>query len=641
MLLLTILILGGFSNSLAQNNLSDSLVFSLNDTKVHKTEFLNQYQKNSQNNFENDKLSIEEYAEMYLRFKLKVVAAKEKGLDTLPKFLNEFGRYRKQLADKYISNGKVTEQLVQETYHRMTNEVNASHILISLKPNATPEDTLEAYNTAIDVLKKIENGESFEDLALKYSKDPSAKINKGHLGWFKAYKMVYPFESAVYNIEVNEVSQPVKTQFGYHLIKKNDERPSRGSLEVAHIMKNLQSQDSSYNAKTEIQKIYQKLQNGEKFEDLAKQFSDHKPTASNGGKLSAFSVGQLNSTQFEEVAFSLNKNNPISKPFKTKFGWHIVKYIDEIPVKPLEEIKTDIVKKIKTSDRSKKLIENIKKDLMNQYQVEINYELLSTIEDRIDESILKFKWQYKEEETDKNEWILKIDTKKYNLNQFLEHIEKQQRSLTENTLNQKINTAIDNFTYAKLIEVHNQNLEEVSPEFAAEIQTYYEGLLLFEVMEQHIWNPTKEDTLAQKKYFEKHKSSFVSPTKINALLASSSTKKEAKKIKRKMDDVPINVLRKQFPNAIFKTLNETEISDTSLPSNVDLKSNNPELYQHNNQYVVLDISKIFPSKPLKFEEVRGQVISNLQKNREDEWIAQLKEKYDIVINQKLIKTIQF
>ncbi|QTY26016.1 peptidylprolyl isomerase [Flavobacterium sp. CS20] len=554
--------------------------------------------------------------------------------------MNEFERYRKQLADKYISNGKVTEQLVQETYHRMTNEVNASHILIAIKPNATPEDTLKAYNTAIDILKKIENGQSFEDLALKYSNDPSARVNKGNLGWFKAFKMVYPFENAVYNLKINEVSYPVRTQFGYHLIKKNDERPSRGKLEVAHIMKNLQSQDSSYNAKAEIQKLYQKLQNGEKFEDLAKQFSDHKPTASNGGKLLPFSVGQLNSAKFEDVAFSLNQNNPMSKPFKTQFGWHIVKYIDEIPVKPLEEIKTDIVKKIKTSDRSKKLIENIKKDLMNQYEVSINYELLSTIEDRIDESILKFKWKYKEKETDKNEWILKIDTTEYRLNKFLEYIEKHQRSLTENTINQKINTAIDKFSYAKLIEFHNQNLEEVSPEFLAEIKTYYEGLLLFEVMEQNIWNPTKEDTLAQKEYFKKHRSNFVSPIKINAVLASSSSKKEAKQIKRNMNNDPINVLRQQFPNAIFKTLNETEINDSSLPKNIDLKVNKPKLYQHNNQYVVLYISKIHSSKPLKFKEVRGQIISDLQKEREDEWIAELREKHDIKINQKLIKSIQ-
>lgn len=634
------LVLGSFTKSISQNNLSDSLVFSINENKVYQSEFINQYKKNSQSNFEDDSLSPEDYAEMYLHFKLKVAAAKEEGLDTLPEFLKEFERYRKQLADKYISNGKVTEQLVQETYYRMTNEINASHILISLKPNATPDDTLKAYNTAIDILKKIETGASFADLAIKYSNDPSANINQGDLGWFKAYKMVYPFESAAYNLEIDEVSHPVRTQFGYHLIKKNDQRPSRGKLKVAHIMKDLKSKDSTYNAESEIQKLYQKLQNGEKFEDLAKQFSDHKPTASKGGILSPFSVGQLNSSKFENIAFTLDTNNPLSKPFKTKFGWHIVKYIDETPVKPLDEIKSEIIRKIKTSDRSKKLIENIKKDLTNQYEVVTNYEILSTLEDRLNDSILKYKWRYNQDIEDDNQWILKIEDKRYTLKAFLEYIEKQQRSFKSSTINEKINDAIDKFTYAKLIAVHNRNLENVSPEFASEIKTYFEGLLLFEVMEQKIWNPVKEDTLGQKEYYKNHQSNFVSSVKINAVMASSSSKKDAKKIKKTIQNKPINVLRKEFPDSIFKTLNNISINDPILPENFKLKANKVKLYHYNSQYTCLDIKEVIPSRVLQFNEVRGKVISELQKEKEKKWIAQLKQKYDIKVNHRLIKSLQ-
>lgn len=638
--ILLLLILGSFTKSISQNRISDSIVFSIDDIKIYNSEFIKQYNRNSQSSFQDDSLSLEDYAEMYLRFKLKVVYAKEKGLDTMPEFLNEFERYRKQLADKYISNGKVTEKLVNETYHRMTNEVNASHILISLKPNHTPEDTLKAYNTAIDILKKIESGESFDVLAKKYSDDPSAKQNKGDLGWFKAYRMVYPFESEAYNLEINEVSHPVRTKFGYHLIKKNDQRPSRGKLEVAHIMKGLKSKDSSYNAETEIQKLNQRLENGERFENLAKQFSDHKPTASNGGNLAPFSIGQLNSPKFEEIAFSLNKKNTLSKPFKTKFGWHIVKYIDETPVKPLKEIKTEIVRKIKTSDRSKKLIENIKKDLMNQYEVEINYEMLSTLETRFNDSILRYKWRYKINKEDESQWILNVDKNEYSLKEFLEYIEKNQRSFKATSINQKINDAIDKFTYAKLISVHNQNLENVSPEFAGEVKTYFEGLLLFDIMEQNIWEPTKKDTLAQKEYYKNNQEHFVSSTKINAIMASSSSKREAKKIKKVINDKPINVLRKEFPDAIFRTLENTEINNSILPENLELETDKQNLYHYNNQYTCLHINEIIPAKTLKFDEVRGRVISELQKQKEDKWIAQLKEKYDININYDLIQSLR-
>lgn len=639
-LFIVILVLNSLTIISAQNKSSDSIIFSIDDEVVYKSEFLSQYEKNNNSNYQNDSLSLSDYAELYLKFKLKVKAAKDKGFDTLPKFVKEYESYRKQLADKHISNGKVTDEMVQDIYHRMTNEVNASHILLNLEEDAAPADTLETYNTAIDLLKKIDEGENFQELAMKYSKDPSARMNKGSLGWFKAYKMVYPFETAAYALEVGEVSHPVRTQFGYHLIKKNDERPSKGKLIVAHIMKNLKSQDSTYNAEKEINQIYQKVKDGEDFSDLAKQFSDHNPTASNGGKLSPFSVGDINSQEFGNVAFSLDKNDSISKPFKTQFGWHIVKYIDNIPVEPLDKIKPEVIKRIKTSDRSKRLIKNIKKDLMQKYDASINYEVLSLLENRIDESILKFKWTYDENENDKNEWILKIDEHEFMLDEFLEYIKNQQRSLDGKSISDKINTAIDKFSYAKLIQVHNQNLEKVSPDFSAEIKTYYEGLLLFEIMETQIWKPVQEDSLALKEYYEVNRNDFITKPKIDAILASSKSKKVAKKIKKELKQGQIDVLKQNYPLAIFQTLNDIEIDDTALPKNIILQEDYTKIYNHNGQFICLYIKKVYPSENKKFEEVRGEIINTLQKNKENNWINQLKNKYDIYLNTDLIENLK-
>ena len=633
------LILGSSFSLVAQNFSNDSIIFSIDDEPVFKTELLKQYKKNNFSNFQDDTLSIADYTDLYLNFKLKVKAAKDMGLDTMPDFQREFQSYRKQLADKYISNGKVTENMVKETYHRMTNEVNASHILISLKPNATPSDTLKAYNTAIDILKKIENGASFEVLAKQYSNDPSVKNNKGNMGWFKAYKMVYLFETAAYNLNIDEVSEPVRTQFGYHIIKKNDQRPSRGQMKVAHIMKSFKSQDSTYNAEKEINTIYQKIKNGESFEDLAKQFSDHKASASNGGELSPFSVGQLNSAKFEEVAFNLDNNNIISEPFKTQFGWHIVKYLDEIPVKPLDEIKPQIIQKIKTSNRSKRLIENIKKDLMTHYEVKTNYEILSTLENRINDSILKYKWNYKALKDDKSIWILKIDDHQFMLDEFLNYIQKQQRILKPQDKIGKINMAIDKFTYAKLISIHNQNLEKISPDFANEIKTYYDGLLLFEVMEKTIWKPSQNDSLALLNYYDNHANEFKSKTAIDGILASSSSKKTIKKIKKEIDKAALEDLKVDYPKAIFKTLNNIKIEDSALPKNIKLQTEKPKIYNHNGQFICLIINEIYPSKVLDFNLVKGKVINQLQKQREENWIAELKSKYDVYINKALIQKI--
>lgn len=624
----------------AQLSDSDSIVFRIDKMPVYKSEFIKQYKKNKQSYISDKDLSIEEYVDLYLKFKLKVEAAKKQGLDTVPEFLEEYNGYRKQLADRYISNGKVTEDLVKETYHRLTNEVNVSHILITVKPDATPSDTLEAYNTAIDILKKINNNESFEELALKFSKDPSVRTNKGNVGWFKANKMVYPFETTAYELDINEISNPIRTKFGYHIIKKEGQRRSRGKLKVAHIMKSIKAEDSTYNAENEIQKIYKKLENAGDFENLAKQFSDHKSSALNGGELTPFGVGELNSAKFEQIAFDLNSKNPISKPFKTKFGWHIVKYIDEIPIEPLEKIKEDIIRNIKTSKRSKLLIKNIKDDLMTKYEVHTNYEALSSLIDRVDESIIRSKWEYKSQNNDSQTWILKIEKQNFYLDEFLKYIEKQQRTLEPQNKEGKINTAIDRFAYAKLINYHNFNLENTSPEFAREIKTYFEGLLLFDIMQKKIWKPTQEDSLALKNYYNSHPEKFMSEINIDGLLASSSSKASLKKIKRDIKKDSINILKKKYKEAIFRSLNQTNIEDSALPENLDLNINKPKIYKNNGEYICINITKIYPKKQLEYKNIKGRVIGFLQEEREKKWIEELKQEHDIYVNTDLIKKLE-
>jgi len=634
-----LLIIVTSANAFAQSTSTDSLVFRVDDLKVYKSEFLKQYKKSNTTSFDSEDLSIDEYADMYIDFKLKVKAAIDMGLDTMPEFLNEYNNYRRQLADKFISNGDVTESMVKETYHSMVNEVNVSHILVKLAPDATPDDTLTAYNKSIDILKEIQSGKSFSDMAIKYSEDPSVQQNKGNMGWFKAFKMVYPFERASYELEVNEVSQPVRTKFGYHLIKKNDERPSRGKIKVAHIMKQPRPNDSTYSVKDEIYKIYTKLQSGENFEDLARQFSEHKQTAGNGGEMAPFEIGQLNSAVFEEEAFKLNAENPLSEPFRTKFGWHIVKYIGEEPVGDYDELKNEIVKKIKTSDRSKRLIENIKQDLMKHYEVSTNYEVLSGLEERIDSTLLNYKYKYEALEEDDTAWILKIDDTSYPLSEFLKGLQQSQRSLSGTSVPARVNDAIDKFTYAKLIGIHNKNLEKISPVFASEIKTYYEGLLMFEVMQKEVWKKTQEDSTGLLDYYNAHKNSFKSKKKVSGILASTTDKKVAKRLKQDMLLDSLTVLKANYPDVIFQELNQVEIDNASLPKDLELSLNSPKTYKYNGQLLTILITDKADERLQAFEEVKGEVISQLQTKREKEWLEELRKTYAVEINQDLLKTL--
>jgi peptidyl-prolyl cis-trans isomerase SurA len=245
-------------------------------------------------------------------------------------------------SDDFIKNDN--DRLLYNKYLRLKKEINASHILISLDEKAKPSDTLAAYNKINRIYKKILKGENFENLVLEYSEDPSAKQNKGCLGYFSAFRMVVAFENAAYKTQVGSVSVPIRTRFGYHLIKVNDMRENKGEVLVAHIM--ILKNNNNLIAENSIQEIYNKLLKGENFEYLAEQYSEDKSSAKKGGVLNKFSSGQLISEKFENESFSLKEIGSFTEPFETDFGWHIVKLIEKYPIKPFTEMKLEILEKI-------------------------------------------------------------------------------------------------------------------------------------------------------------------------------------------------------------------------------------------------------------------------------------------------------
>lgn len=262
----------------AQNSVKEVL-FSINDQPYYTDEFVRVYNKNLDLVKDESQKDLKQYLELFVGYKLKVNKANKLGLQNGKQYQAELNNYRAQLAKNYLTDSKVTDALIQEGYDRMTKEINASHILIMVDENATPADTLVAYKKITELRTRILNGEEFGKVAQEASQDPSAKDNQGNLGYFTSFRMVYAFESAAYKTPLNQVSLPVRTRFGYHLIKVNDVRDNRGEIFVAHIMllnpKEGESKSAEEVQKT-MQEIYQKLQQGEKFEELAKQFSDRK-----------------------------------------------------------------------------------------------------------------------------------------------------------------------------------------------------------------------------------------------------------------------------------------------------------------------------------------------------------------------------
>ena len=313
-LLLTLSVLLTFT----QVNAQEALI-TIGDEQVSPAEFKRVYLKNNSGEMV-EKSSVDEYLELYINFKLKVMEAEALGLDTNEVFVEELAGYRKQLAQPYLTADGMIEELKQEAYKRLQEEVKVSHIMIKSSPTDAPEDTLEAYKKILKVKKRLDRGEPFETMAMQYSEDPSVKNNKGDLGYFTAFAMVYPFESAAYETKVGEVSEVVKTRFGYHLLKVNDRRPNSGEWTVAHILISTDPEISKVSdPEGKIKEIYQEIQDGTPFETMAGKFSDDTRSAKNGGVLPIFGVGKM-MPEFEAAAFALEKDGDISEPFQTRLG---------------------------------------------------------------------------------------------------------------------------------------------------------------------------------------------------------------------------------------------------------------------------------------------------------------------------------
>jgi peptidyl-prolyl cis-trans isomerase SurA len=461
-------------------------LLTIDGKPIYTDEFKRVYLKNIELVKDEKQKDLDNYLELFIGYKLKVHRAMSLGLDKDTKHIVELSSHRNQLAKNFLTNTEVTEQLIKEAYDRSQKEVKASHILIRLEEGASPQDTLVAYNKIKDIRERVLRGENFATLTETLSDDPSAKENKGSLGYFSAFRMIYPFENEAYNTKVGEISNIVKTRFGYHIIKVEGTRPHRGELTVAHIMLLSQNktEDEKAKDKEKIQDIYKKIKQGENFEELAKNFSEDKSSANKGGLLNKFSSGQFVDS-FEDVAFNLSSNNSISEPFETLYGWHIVKFIERHPVKTFEESKAELEQKLQKDERSKVITQSFINDLKKKYNVKKNDDMYSKILGTITDEFYDGEWKVPTDIHNYMAYIFSIDGKITTGEAFLGYLDSFKKNYTlDRNKNVMVEEKYDEFLEEKLKSHHIDNLEKENVEFGNIIQEYREGLLLFDLMEK-------------------------------------------------------------------------------------------------------------------------------------------------------------
>lgn len=608
---------------------SDETLITIGDTKVSKGEFERIYQKNNNNLYsEADKKTPAEYLDLFVDFKLKVIEAESLGMDTNSVFINELLGYREELSAPYLTDVKYNEQMVYDLYERTNKEVNASHILLMVPKTATFEQEEEVLKRIEEIRNEIIAGKDFSEAAVEYSEDPSAKTNKGLLGYFTAFQMVVPFENAAFNTPVGEVSKPVKTSFGYHLLKVNDIRPNQGELLVAHIMK-MFPKDATPEIKdalkVEIDSIYLELINGADFAELAKTKSDDKRSAEKGGEMPWFSYGRM-IPEFAEPAFAIKNIGDYTEPIETNYGFHIIKKLDVRPVPSFEESKANLENKIKQdperSITSKKVfIEKLKAE----YNYSENEEGKSELKNKTSGDSLEFV----------NVELFHLKESAFTVDQFQKFLK------STNTEPVPFLPQFNNWVEYEITAYEDSKLEEKYPDFRYLMQEYHDGILLFNISEEKIWNFASEDTVGLEEYYKKNTGKYMWEERFKGMIVTcknDSAREEADKFfAAEMSTVEIT-------DQLNKTENLITIKEGAWEKGANkvvdyFVWNGPQPDNFNSELNFVRGDKVAPESK-NLNEARGLYVSDYQKYIENKWIKELRSKYKIKVDKKLLKTIE-
>lgn len=624
------------------------VLFTIDNHAFYTDEFIRVYNKNLDLVKDDSQKDLDKYLELFLGYKLKVEKANKLGLQNGTSYQNELKSYRNQLSKNYLNDSKVTNELVREAYDRMQQEVRASHILILVDEGASPEDTLKAYTKVLDINKRLEAGEDFIAVAQQFSEDPSVKENNGDLGYFSAFRMVYTFENAAFNTNVGQISKPFRTRFGYHIVKVVDKRVNRGEVTVAHIMI-VKQNDAAQNekAKTTIDDIYKKIQQGESFETLAQQFSEDKSSAPKGGVLQRFGSGQLSSEAFENVAFGLNDKNQISAPFESQFGWHIVKLIEKHPVRLFDEMKVELEEKIRKDERSMLITNSLAKTMRAKYKVTKDVKLLAKIKAVVTDEFYSQTWVVPEKNKELNGDILIISKdKKINSQLFLNFISSKQKSnIKTKPVTKLVDELYEKFIDEQLMAYYNENLENEFPEFKNVMDEYRDGLLLFDLMEKEIWNRAKNDTIGLQDFFQKNSKNYEWKKRYNVDILSSTDKKIVEKAQKflakgkSLDYIKEQLNKDGKVNVMSKSGLYEEDYDV-LSNFQNLSKGVTNIIAKDQYFFVVNVTDTKPAGVKELSECKGKVISDYQQFLENNWVDELKTEFTIKINTEVFSKVK-
>lgn len=624
----------------------EKILMSVAGRRVEAGEFIRMYNKSLDPAYKTD---LNDYLEQFTAFKLKVADAIEQGYDTTKAYREELEGYRNQLAQSYLTDPDIKEKLLRKAYQRSLSEVNASHILVSCTPDASPEDTLKAYKKAIDIRERIIRGEAFEQVAKATSDDKSVLINGGNLGYFSVFQMITPFEEAAYTLKTGTISMPVRTPYGYHVIKVSDLRPSKGKIRVAHIMKSAPpgSDDQTVRkAEKEINNIYTRIRNGEPFNKLASENSDHKESAVNGGEMNWFGAGEIIS-DFAEAAFSLKDTGEYTKPVRSVYGFHIIKLLDKKAPGSYDESRSFLESKLNQSN----LISLGKKSFIDRLKKEYNFRINPAVRE----------WFYKNTDTLIIRGISKYNprnipsgniytfaSKNLTAKEFAAYLEKRGNMVITVNPEYYIETSLESIASDEIMKFENSVLEQKYPDFRYLMNEFHDGILLFDISSKNVWNKVQEDSAGLQNYYEAHKKEYLSKKSIEVKIYTLREPGGAKRLMAAYRKYSRKSATDARLLAKFNQQGDTllSISEKILTGGDDADIAKidwiPGLHSliKNGFPALINILKVNEPVPLPLIDVQADMISGYQDWLTEEWIKQLKKKYTVKIDKEVFDEVK-
>lgn len=642
-----------------ENTSDDSVILTVGAEVVSLGDFKYIYSKNNRDSIITSK-ALDEYMELFIKFKLKVMEAEALGMDTIAEFTKELAGYRKQLTRPYLVDMELLDELVLEAHNRKQEEIHARHILVSVNPEASPSDTLRAWNRISKLRNRVNAGEDFTTVAKSKggSDDPSVVDNGGDLGWFTAFQMVYAFEDAAYNTSVGELSEIVRTRFGYHFLEVDGRRAARGEIQVAHIMVRVDDASKKamvQSAKSTIDAVASFLKNGETFESLALKYSDDPTTASKGGVLPWFGTGKM-VEEFENASFNLENNGDVSEPFLSNYGWHIVKRIGFKPLETFDDVERQLRKKVSRDSRA----DITRSSFLNKLKKEYDFKLdkkrvshLASIVTGIDSVFYKGHPIENVKKSELNRVLFSIQENVTTVSDFILYANTQKPQGLMRSARAILDGMIDSMIEEELLAFEDSRLEEKHNEFRMLIEEYHDGILLFELTDEMVWSKAVKDTTGLEKYHEVNNGLFMWKERLELAIYTCEDEGVAKTVKKavkkgndivalrreliaerplalKMEDGLFSMGDNNWADSVFTAISNKTLSlDSKSPRFMTLKIGD-------NGVILIDVIAVIKPMHKTLDEARGQVIASYQDFLENEWIDRLRMKYPVSINKDVL-----